>query len=269
MFFGHVCVGGPWGCVDIEMPLLVKLSSSRLAVVTYSIPTGSSKSCLLQLLVGGYNTRQWPLDSIDIESVGVYKQSKNFKYCCVHRSGPDANAVDMQLRIVEREDQVELDAPSFTTSLKLLLGWEKVCTFAVLGARVNGEGTVYLSKRIWSQHDLPTLFELAHEIRTFLSPENRRLLEAAQNIQGDSHISFPVLYGKPQAQNEVEIFNGECCAICLETYTESSVSHILPCGHAFHVDCADQWLRTSERCPLCKKRVYSSARTRAQNRSTR
>ena len=27
---------------------------------------------------------------------------------------------------------------------------------------------------------------------------------------------------------------------------------ILPCSHAFHAECVDQWLKEKDTCPMCK-----------------
>jgi len=53
-------------------------------------------------------------------------------------------------------------------------------------------------------------------------------------------------------------FNDRCfndqCSICLEDFAETagSVSHTLPCGHRFHVQCIVQSFRKSNECPNCR-----------------
>ena len=48
----------------------------------------------------------------------------------------------------------------------------------------------------------------------------------------------------------------DCCSICLEDYEYSDQLRILPCHHAFHSKCVDQWLSTTKRiCPLCRQKV--------------
>lgn len=44
------------------------------------------------------------------------------------------------------------------------------------------------------------------------------------------------------------------CSICIEDFAEpnESISHTLPCGHRFHVQCIVQCFRKSNECPNCR-----------------
>ncbi|GMN60990.1 hypothetical protein TIFTF001_030084 [Ficus carica] len=43
------------------------------------------------------------------------------------------------------------------------------------------------------------------------------------------------------------------CSICLADYGDSDELRLLPdCGHFFHVDCVDSWLRQQPTCPICR-----------------
>ncbi|KAL6760801.1 hypothetical protein V8C86DRAFT_1041498 [Haematococcus lacustris] len=48
------------------------------------------------------------------------------------------------------------------------------------------------------------------------------------------------------------------CAICLMEYELACMLRQLPCGHAFHVTCIDQWLRKHRCCPLCMSDVVAA-----------
>lgn len=45
----------------------------------------------------------------------------------------------------------------------------------------------------------------------------------------------------------------EDCSICMEPSKDTQVSD-LPCGHWFHTECTNQWLRTNPTCPMCRAR---------------
>lgn len=45
------------------------------------------------------------------------------------------------------------------------------------------------------------------------------------------------------------------CAVCLSDICDGETLRKLPCGHKFHVDCCDQWLGRSKRCPLCMQSI--------------
>lgn len=48
----------------------------------------------------------------------------------------------------------------------------------------------------------------------------------------------------------------DTCPICLNEYEEGEKMRILPCEHAYHVECIDKWLLRNNRfCPVCKRRV--------------
>ncbi|CAN1148233.1 E3 ubiquitin-protein ligase At1g12760 [Linum perenne] len=42
------------------------------------------------------------------------------------------------------------------------------------------------------------------------------------------------------------------CYICLKKYEDEEELKELPCGHVFHVECLDKWLKKNASCPLCK-----------------
>jgi hypothetical protein len=44
----------------------------------------------------------------------------------------------------------------------------------------------------------------------------------------------------------------EECSICLSQYETNDAMRTLPCDHAFHKDCIDQWMERSTFCPMCK-----------------
>ena len=59
------------------------------------------------------------------------------------------------------------------------------------------------------------------------------------------------------APGEVLVYDStfRSCVVCLEEYVEGQCLRLLPCAHAFHVRCAEMWLRVESRCPVCLKPV--------------
>lgn len=46
------------------------------------------------------------------------------------------------------------------------------------------------------------------------------------------------------------------CCICMEEFTANDIVKRLPCSHAFHKKCIEQWLlQHNNNCPICKMAV--------------
>ncbi|URD98270.1 Zinc finger, C3HC4 type (RING finger) [Musa troglodytarum] len=56
-----------------------------------------------------------------------------------------------------------------------------------------------------------------------------------------------------QAKLEEKGTTAACCSICLSNYKDADVLRRLPdCGHLFHLDCVDPWLKAHPSCPNCR-----------------
>ena len=54
------------------------------------------------------------------------------------------------------------------------------------------------------------------------------------------------------------------CAVCIAEVAAGEAARVLPrCGHAFHVECVDMWLRSHSTCPLCRCAVVDEEAVRA------
>ena len=49
----------------------------------------------------------------------------------------------------------------------------------------------------------------------------------------------------------------ETCCICQDDYATGDKLRILPCDHAYHVQCIDPWLKTNGACAQCRKKVLA------------
>jgi hypothetical protein len=66
-----------------------------------------------------------------------------------------------------------------------------------------------------------------------------------------SPICSPRLYGGSPAS--------DVCSICLDELVQQvSIVKQLRCSHLFHCHCIDQWLASSQRCPLCLQLVATA-----------
>ena len=43
------------------------------------------------------------------------------------------------------------------------------------------------------------------------------------------------------------------CVICFADYVVGDMVTELPCGHSFHAECCETWLKKSFTCPLCQR----------------
>ena len=44
------------------------------------------------------------------------------------------------------------------------------------------------------------------------------------------------------------------CSTCLESFTQKSDVSSTPCGHVFHTDCIEKWLKNGQNpCPQCRE----------------
>lgn len=56
---------------------------------------------------------------------------------------------------------------------------------------------------------------------------------------------------------------GSRCAVCLDDiFCDDEKFRVLPeCGHGFHEECLDRWLKCRRSCPLCRRTVAGDRRS--------
>lgn len=55
-------------------------------------------------------------------------------------------------------------------------------------------------------------------------------------------------------QNDSEIK----CLVCQHEYVDKERLRHLPCGHCFHAECVDEWLKTRDNCLYCRKSIVEN-----------
>uniref|UniRef100_A0ACD5U2N5 Uncharacterized protein n=1 Tax=Avena sativa TaxID=4498 RepID=A0ACD5U2N5_AVESA len=86
---------------------------------------------------------------------------------------------------------------------------------------------------------------------------------ASPGLDADAINGLPVtLYSPARSTNgggEEEEREAEC-SICISALVAGDkVKALPPCGHCFHPDCVDAWLRSHPSCPLCRTLLLPKA----------
>ncbi|KAM0888172.1 hypothetical protein ACQ4PT_028522 [Festuca glaucescens] len=76
---------------------------------------------------------------------------------------------------------------------------------------------------------------------------------ALHGLDADAINALPVTLYSPERSTEEEQAVEAECSICISALVAGDkVKALPPCGHRFHPDCVDDWLRSHPSCPLCR-----------------
>ncbi|XP_024964621.1 RING-H2 finger protein ATL70-like [Cynara cardunculus var. scolymus] len=111
--------------------------------------------------------------------------------------------------------------------------------------------TSYICKR--SRSPPPTISFGA----TIHNNVDHRLITISPGLDDDVLLTFPTfLYSQATMAHKGVTpadANASGCSVCLADYKLEDVVRLLPeCGHLFHVNCIDTWLKVHPTCPVCR-----------------
>ncbi|CAF0707252.1 unnamed protein product [Brachionus calyciflorus] len=136
-------------------------------------------------------------------------------------------------RLLDEENSQKFDSPILNR-------------FTIDHNRVNEE-----FEQNYDQMYLDFLISLQHRE---ITPEDYEYLSRLDDLIKKKTIKDNVLNKlKTRIVDEefLECLNGDVCGICMDEYELDQVCKYLPCGHRFHSDCIDNWLKDhSTTCPL-------------------
>lgn len=59
-----------------------------------------------------------------------------------------------------------------------------------------------------------------------------------------------------RVNDKVEVEGEEICVICQMEFEAGEACHALQCGHWYHKDCIDKWVRHGSFCPVCREAFF-------------
>ena len=134
--------------------------------------------------------------------------------------------------------------------------WERRRRRSASGSRGDGEPATLLPVEVNA-----LAIEEFHDDATLRAWPVKRLMEELKQARRNAPVDKSILEGPMPLEKEELVAalrfargggTGRTCNICITDYEEGDSYRVLPCGHRFHIECVDKWLRsTSLRCPLC------------------
>lgn len=86
-----------------------------------------------------------------------------------------------------------------------------------------------------------------------------------KKIQDELREKFKTIKELKESKPDAVLFIQENCVICLENLTKENGELekgnelreiVLKCGHNFHEGCIKDWLKTKEKCPICRENAF-------------
>ncbi|KAH3758628.1 hypothetical protein Pelo_9539 [Pelomyxa schiedti] len=88
-----------------------------------------------------------------------------------------------------------------------------------------------------------------------LSYEMENLEPVTCGVPANVMAQLPLIIWGEDESTKGSVLQCQMCAICQQDFKHGHVVRTLPCFDSFHMDCVDQWLVLSKRCPICRTGV--------------
>jgi Ring finger domain/PA domain len=138
----------------------------------------------------------------------------------------------------------------FDTLAYLLLG--ATCAFSVV------LGAVHCYRRMRVRYDADRRAQQALRL-PLVQYQEVAVLEDDDNGDGAGNANANANANGVQGENansERRRVHNSTCSICLCDFEPSDHIRYLPCRHAFHRECVDEWFARSDECPNCKRSIF-------------
>lgn len=76
--------------------------------------------------------------------------------------------------------------------------------------------------------------------------------EAVSAVRAAREVSLSMLPLRIVEVGQSRLIADGCCPVCLEHFLCGDEQRILPCSHAYHRACIDEWLHSHGTCPICR-----------------
>lgn len=85
--------------------------------------------------------------------------------------------------------------------------------------------------------------------------KHRPAVPSSSSSSSSTSSSSGTIDDKKEKKSDDDGRENYTCMVCLSDYEDGEELRTLPCFHAYHKDCIDQWLRTNKKCPICKNPI--------------
>jgi hypothetical protein len=96
-----------------------------------------------------------------------------------------------------------------------------------------------------------------YEMLLRLGEANGDVKQERWNMVAQDHISnLPTYTFADKDVKTLDANDSKCkCLVCQFSYEEGETLRKLPCGHCFHAECVDQWLKDKDCCAYCRQPI--------------